>query len=179
MRLYASTLAPCAAAKDVSAAARALLAYAVREHWGIALPEIIVLPGGKPCFAGTQGKYFSISHSKAHILVGISRHDIGVDIEEHRALRPGLFERLFSPEMRSCFSFWEGWCAREAIFKLTGRGSIMTMELRRKGDLVTGPYEGAVCRFYDSIPGCTVAAASAEDEFCGDITIVPASDFLP
>ncbi len=76
------------------------------------------------------------------------------------------------------FGLFELWTLREAVFKLTGRGALMSMELRREGGETVTPFAGVRCRSYADLPGCAAAAASFDGAFPEIIEIVPPERFL-
>jgi len=176
VRLFAAAIADGRTGHDT---ALALLRRAVREVWGCACPEIGKTAAGKPFFVGRPGMFCSISHTRTHVLVGLSSHPLGVDIETPRRLREGLRDRLFTPEEQRDFSFLEGWTLREAVYKLTGQGSLRTMRLAREGGEIVTPFPGVRCRVYADVPGCVASAACRRGQFPAHIEIVPADAFLP
>ena len=176
LRLFtADTGGFCENQREVSAAGYALVEYAARRVWG-ECPEIVRPKRGKPYFAG-MGRFFSLSHTGARLFVGVSDFDVGVDAERRREVRAGMVERVTTPRERAEFEFFELWTLREAVFKLTGRDSIMSMELRREGGAVVTPYDGVLCRSYE-LPGCAAAAASYAGIFPEKIENVPPELFL-
>jgi len=178
LRLFTADVGDfCENQRENSAAAYRLLEYAVGEVWGTECPEIVRASGGRPGFAG-GGRYFSLSHTGTRVLVGVSDSELGVDAERRRPLRARLERRIMSPAEREEFDFFELWTLREAVFKLTGRGTLMDMELRRAGGETLTPFEGVRCRSYDCLPGCAAAAASYEGDFPERIEQVAAESFL-
>ena len=164
MRLFTADVGTlCENKKQVSAAAYRLLEYAVRAVWGGTCPEIVRAAGGKPYFAG-GGRFFSLSHTGTRVLVGVSGSELGVDVERRREVRE--------------VELFELWTLREAVFKLTGRGALMSMELRRVGGEPAAPFEGVHCRSYAQIPGCAAAAASYTGNFPKEIENVSPALFL-
>ncbi len=177
MRLFSAEVGRfCRDRGQISAAGYALVRFAAREVWG-ECPAIVRPERGRPFF-DAAGRFFSLSHTGARLLAGVSEHEVGVDAERFRPVRAGLRERIMSPEEREEFELFELWTLREAVFKLTGRGALMSMELRREhGEIVT-PFAGVRCRSYGDLPGCAAAAAAFEGDFPGKIEIVPAERFL-
>lgn len=177
MRLFTADAGGlCRDKGQVSAAGYALVRYAARAVWG-ECPEIVRPERGKPFF-DAAGRFFSLSHTGARLLVGVSEHELGVDAERFREVRAGLRERIMSPGERGEFEFFELWTLREAVFKLTGRGALMSMELRRCGGEVITPFAGVRCRSYGDLPGCAAAAAAFEGDFPRKIENVPPERFL-
>ncbi len=164
MRIFVSDVrAELARGADRSELVRALLAYAVKRVWDCEMPEIIKDEKGKPYFAGETAMHFSLSHGKSHVLVALSEHPVGADVETLRPVRAGA-KRLFSPEMLDAFGYFGAWTLREAVFKLRGEGSLRSMDIRLEGDEIVTPFEGVKCRLY-KLHDCVLAAASADDEF--------------
>lgn len=176
MRLFTAEVGGfCENRKEISAAGYSLVRYAARLVWG-GCPEIVRPERGRPYFAA-EGRYFSLSHTGPRLLAGVSEYALGVDAEARRALRRGLAERVATAAERREFEFFELWTLREAVFKLTGRGSLVDMELRREGGEVVTPFAGVRCRCYE-LPGCAAAAAAYGGEFPREIENVPPELFL-
>lgn len=175
MRLFAVMLNTPLGRNEASALARRLLAYAVERTWGIPCPETGRMENGKPFFPKETGKFFSISHTGACVLVGVSGHDLGVDAETLRPYEERLAARLFTPEMLRDFGYFGGWTLRESVFKLTGKGSLREMELRLEDGEIVPPVGGVKCRLYGDLPGCAAAAACFEGELPERIEIVDAA----
>ena len=171
MRIFAADVGQLyARGVSASEAVRALLAYAVEKTWHTNCPAMAKHPNGKPYFPDHPDKFFSLSHSKSHVLVALSEQDVGADIETLREIK-GSPERLFSREMLADFGYFGGWTLRESVFKLTGEGSLRRMDIRRvDGEIVT-PYEGVRCKVYE-LPGCVAAAACFEGDFPERVEIV-------
>ena len=174
MELIAAQLPPGA---DGHAAAHALLRYAVQRTCGIPCPEIARSPAGKPYFIGTSVPYFSLSHTKTHVLAALSDYELGADIETRRSIDIRLRDRLFTPQEQREFDFFDGWTLREAVFKLTGDGGLMTMRLVRTADGIRTPFPGVRCWNYDGVPGCAAAVACRAGDFPARIKIVPPALF--
>lgn len=177
MRLFTAEVGGfCRDRAEISAAGYALVRFGARELWG-ECPEIVRPERGRPYF-DAAGRFFSLSHTGTRLLAGVSEHALGVDAERFRQVRAGLRERICSPAERAEFELFELWTLREAVFKLTGRGALMSMELRREGGEVLTPFAGVRCRSYAGLPGCAAAAAAFEGDFPGKIENVPPERFL-
>lgn len=114
-------------------AGRSLLAAVMREFFGCAqLPDIQLSANGKPMFSGASLPFFSLSHSRQHVLVALcSAGEIGCDIEtlRPRASMLTLAHEIFSAaendwlqaqgENRQA-AFWQLWTLREAWLKQQG-----------------------------------------------------------
>lgn len=149
-----------------------LLSYAARQMWGDFEFSVSKNEQGKPFFAEYCTRFFSISHTKTHVLTGVSNSEIGVDIETIRKVRDGLGEKLFLPYELQSFGFFGGWTARESLYKLTGKTSLRSTRLFADGDLISCDTEGALCRIYGEIPGCVAAASCYDGGFAKNITLV-------
>lgn len=117
--------------------ARALLALAAREEWGLpSLPEIGRLPGGKPFFPGRAGLHFNLSHSGDLALCALDGGAVGVDIQITKAWRPSLPKRVCAPEELAWLEeqpdLWPAftllWALKESRVKESGQG--LTVSIR-------------------------------------------------
>lgn len=109
---------------------RLLLARLYREKIGAEMPEIVIAPGGKPYFPGSDF-HFSISHTKQHAFCVLSLRPIGLDAEEtDREIKLQLAEKILSPAERLRWEHCHDprdallrlWVLKEAAVKLTGEG---------------------------------------------------------
>ena len=88
---------------------------------------------GKPYITNYEGIHFNISHCREAVAVGISDHEIGIDIEGRRRFSDTLIERAFSDEEKAILKdcgdpqkeFACIWTRKEAWFKYTGTGILM------------------------------------------------------
>ena len=94
------------------------------------VPEISVMPQGKPYFPGNN-LHFSISHTKNHAFCCISHKNIGIDAEEcDRKIDRRLADKFLSPTEKRHFSnaadkrecLLRLWILKEAYGKLLGKG---------------------------------------------------------
>ena len=116
---------------------------------------------GKPSAPGT-GLYLSISHSGAYAVCAVDDEPVGVDVETIRGVEEKFMRRVCSeaelsyvldscaPERR----FWELWTAKEAVFKLTGRGPLLKLSKLALPEHVT------VC--YAERFGCALTVARGQ-----------------
>lgn len=90
---------------------------------------------GKPYVEG-QPFYVSVSHSGPYVVCAVGQHVLGVDVEVIRGAEEKFMRRACSEaEMAyirygdaGCFQrFWECWTAKEALFKLTGKGPLLAL----------------------------------------------------
>lgn len=113
------------------AQARDLLAWAVKEAWGLSpLPEIASQAGGKPFFPGYPNRHFNLSHSGDLALCALDAAPVGADIQIVKEWRPSLPRRACSPEELAWLEgqpeFWPAftllWTLKEARVKESGKG---------------------------------------------------------
>ena len=113
------------------AQARALLARAVQETWGLSpLPEIACHEGGKPFFPERADLHFNLSHSGGLALCALDGAPVGADVQLVKEWRPALPRRVCSagelawlegqPELWPAFT--RLWTLKEARAKESGRG---------------------------------------------------------
>lgn len=120
-----------------SAAGEVLLRNAVAAHLNTTAESAPLRwdDNGKP---GVEGDpfYVSVSHSGPYVVVAVGEKVLGVDVEVIRGAEEKFMRRACSEaEMAyirygdaGCFQrFWECWTAKEALFKLTGRGPLLTL----------------------------------------------------
>lgn len=90
---------------------------------------------GKPA-VDAVGVYVSVSHSGPYAVCAIADVPVGVDVEVVRSADEKFMRRVCSEaEMAyirvgddgDCARFWETWTAKEALFKLTGKGPLLAL----------------------------------------------------
>lgn len=90
---------------------------------------------GKPA-VDAEGVYVSVSHSGPYAVCAAADVPVGVDVEVVRSADEKFMRRVCSEaEMAyirvgddgDCARFWETWTAKEALFKLTGRGPLLAL----------------------------------------------------
>lgn len=120
-----------------SAAGELLLRRAAGERLGTA-PEAVSLAwdeNGKPFVDGAPF-HVSVSHSGPYVVCALGDTPLGVDVEVIRGAEEKFMRRACSEgEMAyirygdaGCFQrFWECWTAKEALFKLTGKGPLLSL----------------------------------------------------
>jgi len=141
----------------------ALLEYAVRDTWGIDLPEITP-PGGKPTFVHAPEKHFSVSHSKTHVLVAVSDAPVGADVETRREISEQSMRAIMNGQEFEQFDFFELWCLRESVYKLNGAGNLrQVLRFAREDGRIVGPDREIRYAVIHGIDGCAAAVCQAED----------------
>lgn len=91
-------------------------------------------PWGKPYIP--HAPQFNLSHSGSYVVLAVSGHSVGVDIEQHRPFDLRVARRCFTPdELRwltahtdPVRAFYILWTAKECIMKATGLGFHMPPE---------------------------------------------------
>ena len=90
---------------------------------------------GKPSVE-KDGVYVSVSHSGPWAVCVTADTPVGVDVEGVRSAQEKFMRRVCSEQemayIRSgddgdCQRFWEIWTAKEALFKLTGKGPLLAL----------------------------------------------------
>lgn len=139
-----------------------LLEYAVRDTWGMDLPEMSPPGSGKPVFVGETGKHFSVSHSKTHVLVALSDEPVGADLETRRDISEKSKRMIMNGQEMREFDFFELWCLRESVYKLNGAGNLREiLRFHRDGDRIMGPDESIRYAVVKGVEGCAGAVCQA------------------
>ena len=90
---------------------------------------------GKPSVE-RAGVYVSVSHSGAWAVCVTADVPVGVDIEVIRSAQEKFMRRVCNEQEMACIRpgddgdcrrFWEAWTAKEALFKLTGKGPLLAL----------------------------------------------------
>jgi len=147
--------------RDGSAAARSLLELAFNTEVGGVLPDIKKTPNGKPYFPARPEIHFSLSHSRTHVLCGISFKPIGVDIESPRIISDQAAGYFSSPSELFFFEPLDLWVLKESFVKLIGGRLSLLKKLnfsRENGRIIT-PNEFAISKLY-KIGDCRAAVSS-------------------
>ena len=83
-----------------------------------------------------EGVYVSVSHSGAWAVCVTADAPVGVDVEVVRSAQEKFMRRVCSQQEMACIRpgddgdcrrFWEIWTAKEALFKLTGKGPLLKL----------------------------------------------------
>lgn len=120
-----------------SAAGELLLRRALGEQLGVRAEKAPLLweDNGKPAVEGHE-LYVSVSHSGPWVLCALGEKPLGVDVEVIRGAEQKFMARACSEaEMayiafgrEGCYHrFWECWTAKEALFKVTGKGPLLAL----------------------------------------------------
>ena len=86
--------------------------------------------------AEKDGVYVSVSHSGPWAVCVTADAPVGVDVEVVRSAQEKFMRRVCSEQEMAyirpgddgdCQRFWEIWTAKEALFKLTGKGPLLAL----------------------------------------------------
>lgn len=69
-----------------------------------------------------NGIYFNVSHSYDYVIIGISKQNVGVDIEQIREFDPKLADYVFDFKVDNAYDFYLNWTKKESIIKYNGKG---------------------------------------------------------
>lgn len=159
----ADALRPGRSKSGGSAFAWSLLELAAREIWGLRqLPEPALSAAGKPVFPDCPALHFSLSHTRGAVMAALSSAPVGVDVERRRVIPEVVRRRLFEVE-HGDLELFELWTLRESWFKLTGRGDLRDIPFSRRDGVLVPPNPSALCRLYDTVPGCAAAVCTLRD----------------
>ena len=117
-----------------SIVAEALVRYAIKIAAGLRTDTICFIYNeyGKPRISG-HGLHFNTAHSGEWVICGIDKNEIGVDIEIHRPIDPGIANRFFSKteidqlnapmaDESRIKMFFDIWSLKESYIKAIGKG---------------------------------------------------------
>lgn len=99
----------------------------LRKVFGVAADTIQISSHGKPFIP--QGVEFNLSHSGEYVILGVSSHPLGVDIQRPVSSLSSV-RRVFTLEEQQWLSiqpnvetaFLRLWTAKESVMKMTGEG---------------------------------------------------------
>ncbi len=145
---------------------------------------------GKPFFAGFDGVHFSVSHSGGMWVCLMAASEVGIDIQEARAVRSArIAERFFTPgESRYTKAsgdegFMDIWVRKEAVVKclgiklMSGIGSIAVADEGRLLDEINAGGKRILIREIDmgKYVRCAYAleADGREEDAPPEITFLP------
>jgi 4'-phosphopantetheinyl transferase len=140
---------------------RLLLRSTVARIAGVRPDEVGIdlEPTGRPVLTGELSHYFvSIAHSGCHVLVGVAKRPIGLDVEQLRHAAPSrqLMARVCSPdelrvleamlEADRARAFMTVWTRKEAYGKAIGRGldfTLRSVTVGVGGSIISGDWRVA------------------------------------
>ena len=84
--------------------------------------QLLKNDNGKPYYQ--NGPFFNVSHSGRYVVMAISNHEIGVDIEENIAKNMDMLLKIFNDAevkmIKEHADFYYLWCAKESLIKCIG-----------------------------------------------------------
>ena len=116
--------------KNASLAAGIILPLALRARGYAGDIRVEAEAGGKPRLIVPQGVHFNLSHSGKYTVLALSDTEVGVDVQQKRAVDLRVARRYFSPEEWAHISaaedkeglFYRYWTAKESYLKALGTG---------------------------------------------------------
>lgn len=159
-----------------SRAVRLLLGFAVREMYGIGLPEIRKTEPGKPFFPERPDIFFSLSHTKEYVACAVAGYPVGLDVETEREILPSLSGRICSPGEMAEFSFFQSWVLKESYIKLCGTltDSYVNIAFSRSGSGILAPSPEVSAALFPKLGG-TFAGACCIGKMADRIELVDAA----
>ena len=111
-----------------------ILKEILKEDYGMEeMPHILRDEMGKPYLQGSP-IYFNVSHSGGYLALAISNLPVGVDIQETKAVREGMYRKVVQPEEQCLIGaerekdFLRLWALKESFVKAEGRGLRIPMK---------------------------------------------------
>ena len=97
------------------------------------MPEILRDEMGKPYFK-EQILQFNVSHSGEYLAIAISEKEVGVDLQEPKDIKEGLYRKVVQPEENGLIGeerqkdFLRLWALKESFVKAEGKGLRISMK---------------------------------------------------
>ena len=124
--------------QEISARGIGLLMYALAKRYGIRREDCVLAKAehGKPYIQNYPDIHFNISNSGCYIVLAVSPHRVGIDIQEKRVTDiDKLGKRVFSVDDYRKFlasedrqdRFFREWVRKEAYVKWTGEGLLRSL----------------------------------------------------
>ena len=96
-------------------------------------PEILRDEMGKPYFKGGQ-LHFNVSHSGEYLALAISENPVGIDIQEPKTIKDGMYRKVVQPKEQELIGeerqkdFLRLWVLKESFVKAEGKGLRISMK---------------------------------------------------
>ncbi len=138
--------------------AHRLLRLAFFRQYGRECPPIEKDRNGKPFFPDHPELFFSISHTRTHVMAVLGDSPCGCDVEYVRHIYPEVPGRVCGGEELSVFDFFQCWVLKESYMKVSGDVRMAfnkTVFSMHGGEIVT-PDPRILARFYPC-EGCRAA----------------------
>ena len=111
-----------------------ILADVLKKDYGIEnCPEILRDDMGKPYLEGSP-VCFNVSHSGDYLALAVSEKPIGVDIQEERNIKGGMYQKVVQPQEAGLIGedrqndFLRLWTLKESFVKAEGKGLRISMK---------------------------------------------------
>lgn len=111
-----------------------ILADVLKKDYGIEnCPEILRDDMGKPYLEGVP-VHFNVSHSGVYMAIAVSKMPVGIDIQETREIKEGMFSKVVQPQESSLIGkdrqrdFLRLWSLKESFVKAEGKGLRIPMK---------------------------------------------------
>lgn len=111
-----------------------ILADVLKRDYDIKeMPEILRDEMGKPYFEN-QRLQFNVSHSGEYLAIAISGKEVGVDLQEPKDIKEGLYRKVVQPEEKGLIGeerqkdFLRLWALKESFVKAEGKGLRISMK---------------------------------------------------
>ena len=105
-----------------------ILADILKKYYKIEqCPEILKDKMGKPYLEGNP-LHFNVSHSGEYLAIAISKYPVGIDIQEPKLIKDGMFRKVVQPEEECLIGedrqkdFLRLWTLKESFVKAEGKG---------------------------------------------------------
>ena len=157
---------------DLTLGAGLLLASVLHVHRD---EDLVFGPQGKPFLAGNRPE-FSLSHSGAHVLLGVSDAPLGVDLERmDRRINESVQRRICLPQEQGLDPMTV-FTRKECAMKLTGLGfSLPLQEIDTTRDFI---WQNEPYRFFTTErEGYRLSVLTAEEAF-PEIQLLAPEDLL-
>lgn len=125
---------------------------------------------GKPVI--NDNLYISLSHSGSWVAAAVSEERIGIDIEKHRKITTGIFDKYFFSEELTWLgetsqnTFFKGWVIKEAAAKFHGEGISLLSKIKIIDNKFVSVKEEKLSYshidFADEYSGCLVSETKPE-----------------
>ena len=111
-----------------------ILADVLKKDYGMKkCPKILKDEYGKP-YVEKHEVEFNVSHSGEHLAIAISEKEVGVDLQEPKDIKEGLYRKVVQPEEKGLIGeerqkdFLRLWALKESFVKAEGKGLRISMK---------------------------------------------------
>lgn len=110
-----------------------ILADVLKRDYKIECREILRDEMGKPYFENGE-LHFNVSHSGEYLAIAISKSAVGIDIQETKNIREGMYRKVVQPQEQELIGenrqndFLRLWSLKESFVKAEGKGLRISMK---------------------------------------------------